>query len=127
MASKWCKAAVLALGILVLAFASPPVAAFLGDLTLDGVVKDADLATIARALGSHSTSANWNPEADLDLNGEVNVADLAIAGRSYGSERNFHAPRPLSNSGKFAVQLAACQDGSGRSQRSASTSVGTPR
>ena len=51
----------------------------LGDVSVDGVVDNADMDIIAQALGSRSGDANWNPEADLDLNGKVDVTDLAIA------------------------------------------------
>jgi hypothetical protein len=87
--------------------------AYIGELTYDGVVDDADLDVIEAAFGRTRWSGDpaWNAEADLNTDGRVDVRDLAIAGRSYGSDRNFHQPRRLSNRHHTTNTFDACLDG----------------
>jgi hypothetical protein len=49
-----------------------------GDLTGDGVNDILDLATFARAYGSHPGDGNWFAAADLNGDGVVNDLDLAL-------------------------------------------------
>jgi len=73
--------------------------ALVGDLNIDGVVDDADMAIVASAYGSRASppSPNWDWRADINGDGSVNLADLTIAGRNYGDTFNFHWPRRISN------------------------------
>lgn len=48
------------------------------DFSGDGITDVLDLATLARAFGSTSSSSNWNPLADLNGDGVVDDLDLAL-------------------------------------------------
>jgi hypothetical protein len=63
------------------------------DLNKDGTVNIIDIATAAKAFGSHGPdipnpgdppSKNWNATADLDKNGWINIIDIATVARDYG-------------------------------------------
>ncbi len=75
--------------------------ALVGDLNIDGVVDDADMAIVSAAYGSRAIatppSPNWDWRADINSDGYVDLSDLTIAGRNYGDTFNFHWPRRISN------------------------------
>jgi hypothetical protein len=63
------------------------------DLNKDGTVNIIDIATAAKAFGSHGPdipnpgdppSKNWNATADMDKNGWINIIDIATVAREYG-------------------------------------------
>lgn len=74
--------------------------ALVGDLNIDGVVDDADMAIVASAYGSKAISTpspNWDWRADINGDRQVNLSDLTLAGRNYGDTFNFHWSRRISN------------------------------
>lgn len=88
--------------------------AYIGDINLDDIVNGSDLALIEQSLGTYQNDAGYSRFADLNQDNFVDVMDLAIAGRSYGSDRTFHYPRQISNSGGTILYLSSCIDGSDR-------------
>jgi hypothetical protein len=56
----------------------------LGDVNGDGRVDMKDIAMVARAFGSTSSSPNWNPAADINGDGTVSMKDIAIVARNFG-------------------------------------------
>ena len=56
----------------------------MGDVNGDGVVNMKDIALVARAFGSSSSSTNWNSAADLNGDGVVNMKDIALVARHFG-------------------------------------------
>lgn len=55
-----------------------------GDLNEDNQVNSADLTILQSALGSTSTSANWNSNADFNGDGIINSFDLSILSNNIG-------------------------------------------
>ncbi|MGD0160595.1 MAG: CARDB domain-containing protein [Candidatus Bathyarchaeia archaeon] len=63
---------------------------YVGDINGDGTVNLKDQALVARALGSNSTSSNWNPTCDITgpvylvPDGTVTMLDLTLVERNFG-------------------------------------------
>ncbi len=55
-----------------------------GDVNEDNKIDDADYGIVKSALGTRSTSSNWNPNLDFNLDGVVNSLDLGIITRNLG-------------------------------------------
>ena len=55
-----------------------------GDLNDDNNINSADYSIAQKALGSTSSSANWNANADLNKDGIINTFDLAIITKNMG-------------------------------------------
>lgn len=56
-----------------------------GDLNDDNVINSSDYSIVQRALGSNSTTANWNEAADFNKDGIVNLLDIAYIMKNFGT------------------------------------------
>jgi hypothetical protein len=56
----------------------------LGDVNDDGKVDISDVATAAKAFGSHPGYLRWNPIADINLDGKVDILDIALIAKNFG-------------------------------------------
>jgi|GEM_PF-2130854 hypothetical protein len=57
----------------------------MGDVNGDNVVNMKDIALVARAFGTTTSSSNWNPACDLNYDGVVNMKDIALVARAFGT------------------------------------------
>lgn len=55
-----------------------------GDVNMDGKVDMRDISLAARAFGSHSNSAGWNPAADENEDNTIDMRDLSVIARHFG-------------------------------------------
>lgn len=57
---------------------------FPADVNDDSKVDIKDIATVARAYGSHNPDPSYNPDADIFRDGKIDIRDLAFTARHYG-------------------------------------------
>ena len=74
---------ILTIGLMAL-FAFPAFASLIGDINGDGTVDLKDLVLVAKAFGSRSGSANWDPRCDINGNGGVDLTDLVAVAVHFG-------------------------------------------
>lgn len=57
----------------------------IGDINVDFIVDDYDLALLKLAYGATPTEPNWNADADLNKDGIIDILDLRILSENYGN------------------------------------------
>ncbi len=55
-----------------------------GDVNDDGKVDIKDISAVARAFGSHTAGARWDPTCDINGDGRVDIKDIASVARNFG-------------------------------------------
>lgn len=62
----------------------------IGDMDHNGKIDITDIATVARAFGSHPGDSRWNPAADLTgviplvPDGKIDISDIALVSKAFG-------------------------------------------
>jgi len=57
----------------------------MGDVNEDGKVDVKDITALARAFGTDTGMARWNPDLDLNMDGRIDVRDVTIDARHFGN------------------------------------------
>lgn len=78
-----------------------PLRMLTGDLNEDNVINSSDYSILQQALGSTSSSSNWNANTDFNKDGTINTFDLSLLTKNLGkigASGTWTSPIPVASS-----------------------------